>query len=77
MGEADIMVAATMGALLGVEQTFVAIFLSALLAIFPSWLAKRKDPENPEVPYIPFLAAAALGTFFFGDFLQKLLFPWM
>lgn len=77
MGEADIMVAATMGALLGVEQTFVAIFLSALLAIVPSWLAKRKDPENPEVPYIPFLAAAALITFLSGDFLQKFFFPWM
>ncbi|MDB2562330.1 prepilin peptidase [Sulfurimonas sp.] len=58
MGEGDIMVAATMGALLGVELTLVAIFLSALLA-FPIMLVLRnKSPQEQRVPFVPFLALA-------------------
>ena len=58
MGEGDIMVAATMGALLGVELTLVAIFLSALLAL-PFMLAlKNRSPQEQRVPFVPFLAFA-------------------
>ena len=58
MGEGDIMVAATMGALLGVELTLVAIFLSALLAL-PVMLAVQKgSAEDKRVPFVPFLALA-------------------
>jgi len=53
MGGADVIVAGTMGALLGFPNFFVAIFLSALLAIVPS-LIKRKTG----VPFVPFLALA-------------------
>ncbi len=60
MGEGDIMVAATMGALLEVQLTLVAIFLSALLAL-PVMLAVQKgSTEDKRVPFVPFLA---LGTF--------------
>ncbi len=58
MGEGDIMVAATMGALLGAKLTLVAIFLSALLAL-PVMLALRnKSAEEQRVPFVPFLALA-------------------
>lgn len=58
MGEGDIMVAATMGALLGIPLTLVAIFLSALLAL-PIMLALRnKSAEEQRVPFVPFLAIA-------------------
>ncbi len=58
MGEGDIMVASTMGALLGVKLTLVAIFLSALLAL-PVMLALRgRSSEEQKVPFVPFLAMA-------------------
>jgi len=53
MGEGDIIVAGTMGALLGFPLFFYALFLSAILAIIPSLLAKDKL-----VPFVPFLAIA-------------------
>ncbi len=53
MGEGDIIVAGTMGALLGFPLFFYALFLSAILAIVPSLVAKDKI-----VPFVPFLAIA-------------------
>jgi len=53
MGEGDIIVAGTMGALLGFPLFFYALFLSAILAIIPSLIAKDKM-----VPFVPFLAIA-------------------
>jgi len=65
MGEGDIMVAATMGALLGIELTLVAIFLSALLAL-PVMLAVRgKSAEEQRVPFVPFLAMATFIVYIF------------
>ena len=65
MGEGDIMVAATMGALLGVELTLVAIFLSALLAL-PIMLAVSKGTqEEKRVPFVPFLAMATFIVFLY------------
>ena len=55
MGEGDIIVAGTMGALLGFPNFFYALFLSALLAMVPSLMAKDKM-----VPFVPFLM---MGTF--------------
>jgi len=60
MGEGDIMVAATMGALLGVHLTLVAIFLSALLALPVMLLVLNKSAEEQRVPFVPFLALATL-----------------
>ncbi len=65
MGEGDIMVAATMGALLGIELTLVAIFLSALLAL-PIMLAVIKgSQEEKRVPFVPFLAMATFIVFLY------------
>jgi leader peptidase (prepilin peptidase)/N-methyltransferase len=58
MGEGDIMVAATIGALLGVKLTLVAIFLSALLALPVMLLVLRGSREEQRVPFVPFLAIA-------------------
>ena len=60
MGEGDIMVAATMGALLGIKLTLVAIFLSALLALPVMLLLLGKSKEEQRVPFVPFLAMATL-----------------
>ena len=57
MGEGDIIVAGTMGALLGFPSFFYALFLAAVLALVPSLLAKDTDTA---VPFVPFLA---MGTF--------------
>ena len=65
MGEGDIMVAATMGALLGLKLTLVAIFLSALLAL-PVMLAVMKaSQEEKRVPFVPFLAMATFIVFLY------------
>lgn len=58
MGEGDIIVAATMGALLGVKLTLVAIFFSALLALPVMLFVMRGSKEEQRVPFVPFLAMA-------------------
>ena len=60
MGSADVIVAGTMAALLGFPNFFIALFLSAILAIFPSLLAK-----DTMVPFVPFLALATLIVYLF------------
>jgi len=67
MGEGDIKVAATMGALLGVKLTLVAIFLSSLLAL-PIMLILNKQHNEPQtVPFVPFLALAAFIVYLFDS----------
>ncbi len=58
MGEADIMIAATMGAVLGIQLALVAIFLSALLALPALLLTQSDDEDSKQLPFIPFLAMA-------------------
>ncbi len=62
MGEGDIIVAGTMGALLGFPLFFYAVFLSALLAMIPSLLAK-----DNAVPFVPFLAIATFIVYLFDS----------
>ncbi len=70
MGEADIMIAGTIGAMVGVKLGLVVVFLSAILALPVFLVANKKDLE---VPFIPFLALALLIVYFFSDFFQNLL----
>ncbi|MCF6330439.1 MAG: prepilin peptidase [Sulfurimonas sp.] len=65
MGEGDIMVAATMGALLGVQLTLVAIFLSAILALPVMLALKNRSTEEQRVPFVPFLALATFMVYLF------------
>lgn len=67
MGEGDIIVAGTMGALLGFPHFFYALFLSAILAIIPSLLSK-----NRAVPFVPFLAMATLIVYLLDTQFAKL-----
>jgi len=59
MGDGDILIFATMGAILGIKLSLMAIFLSAILAIIPS-LYNRIANKDLELPFIPFLS---LGLF--------------
>ncbi len=68
LGEADIIVAATMAALLGFPLFFIAMFIAAILAIVPSLLAK-----DTKVPFVPFLALATLITYLNQEFLLRML----
>ncbi len=65
MGEGDIMVAATMGALLGLKLTLVAIFLSALLSLPVMIAVLKKSAEEQRVPFVPFLALATFIVFIY------------
>ena len=67
MGEGDIMVAATMGALLGIKLTLVAIFLSALLALPVMLVLRGRPPEEQRVPFVPFLAIATFIVYIFDS----------
>ncbi len=71
MGSADVIVAGTMAALLGFPNFFIALFLSALLAIVPSLMAK-----DTMVPFIPFLALATLIVYIF-DTQAAILLHWI
>lgn len=67
MGEGDIMVAATMGALLGVPLTLVAIFLSAVLALPIMLILREKSAEEQRVPFVPFLALSTFIVYIFDS----------
>lgn len=60
MGEADIMIGATMGALLGIKLALAAVFISAVLALPALLLTRTEDEESHALPFIPFLALATL-----------------
>ena len=68
MGGADVIVAGTMAALLGFPGFFLALFLSAVLAILPSLFAK-----DTMVPFVPFLALATLIIYLFDTEANALL----
>ena len=68
MGGADVIVAGTMAALLGISHFFVAIFLSAILAILPSIAAK-----DTRVPFVPFLSLATLIVYLFDSGTDRLM----
>ncbi len=73
MGGADVIVAGTMGALLGFPNFFVAIFLSAVLAMIPALIWREKG-----VPFVPFLALATFIVYLYDtqatQLLEKLIY---
>jgi len=72
MGDGDILVFATMGAILGIKLSLMAIFLAALLAIIPS-IYNRITNKDLELPFIPFLS---LGLFIVWLFENKFIDLW-
>ena len=73
MGEADIMIAATMGALLGVKLGLVAIFLGAVLALPALLLTRDESDESKELPFIPFLAMGCWIVLMFDSYVNNYL----
>jgi leader peptidase (prepilin peptidase)/N-methyltransferase len=71
LGEADIMIAATIGAMVGLKLGVFAIFLSAVIALPVFIIIKEKDYE---VPFIPFLAFALFLVYIFEDFFKAFMF---
>lgn len=67
MGEGDIMVAAAMGALLGVKLGLVSVFFSALLALPVMILVLKKPKEQQRVPFVPFLALATFIVYIYDS----------
>ena len=68
MGGADVIVAGTMGALLGFPNFFIALFLSALLAMVPALIWRDKG-----VPFVPFLALATFIVYLYNTQATQLL----
>ncbi len=68
LGEADIMIAATIGALVGLKLGALVIFLSAIIALPVFIIIKDKDLE---VPFIPFLAFALFIVYMFDGFFAQ------
>jgi leader peptidase (prepilin peptidase)/N-methyltransferase len=68
MGGADVIVAGTMGALLGFPNFFIALFLSALLAMVPALIWRDKG-----VPFVPFLALATFIVYLYHTQATQLL----
>jgi len=71
MGEGDIIVGGTIGALLGIKLSIFAIFIASLIAIFPSIFIRIKKSEL-ELPFIPFLALGTFIVWYFDDFFLNL-----
>ena len=71
MGEGDIVLAGSMGGLLGIKLSIIAIFIASFIAIFPS-LYNRFSKKDLELPFIPFLALGTFIVWFFNDFFINL-----
>ena len=69
LGEADIMIAATIGAMVGIKMGLVTIFLSAVIALPVFIIIKDRDLE---VPFIPFLATALFIVYIFKDQFEQI-----
>jgi len=61
LGEADIIVAATLGAMLGSLNGFIAIFIAAILSLVPAVINKNRGVA--EVAFVPYLAAGGFIVF--------------
>jgi leader peptidase (prepilin peptidase)/N-methyltransferase len=72
MGEGDILVFATIGAILGVKLSFISIFIGAFIALFPS-LYNRITNKDLQLPFIPFLS---IGLFIVWLFQAQFLILW-
>jgi len=62
------MIAATIGAMLGIKMGLFTIFLSAIISLPVFVYIKKSDYE---VPFIPFLAIALFLVYMFNDFFNE------
>jgi leader peptidase (prepilin peptidase)/N-methyltransferase len=73
MGEADIMIAGTMGAILGIKLALVAIFAGATLALPALLLTQGESEESKQLPFIPFLAMGCWLVLMFDGYVSAYL----
>jgi len=71
MGEGDIIVGGTMGALLGIKLALIAVFIASALAIIPSFYNRIKN-NDVELPFVPFLALGTFIVWLFNDYFIQL-----
>jgi len=71
MGDGDILVFATMGAILGIKLSFIAIFLGAVFALIPS-LYNRIANKDLELPFIPFLSLGLFIVWMFESYFMNI-----
>jgi leader peptidase (prepilin peptidase)/N-methyltransferase len=71
MGEGDIILAGSIGALLGIKLSLFAIFMASFIAIFPSFY-NRIFKKDYELPFIPFLALGTFIVWYFNDYFLNL-----
>jgi len=65
LGEGDLMVAGTMGAMVGLQLGLMAIFVSAILALPVMLIMRNETDESKMVPFVPFLAMALYLVYIF------------
>jgi leader peptidase (prepilin peptidase)/N-methyltransferase len=75
MGEGDLIIVGLMGAILGLEHTFVAIFVASVIALVPS--LKARFNKRYQIPFIPYLFIGTMIIFYFNtetDLLLKYIY---
>jgi len=65
LGEGDLMVAGTMGAMLGIKLALMSVFVAAVLALPVMMLMKDETDESKMIPFVPFLAMALFIVYMF------------
>ncbi len=70
MGEADIIIAGIIGAILGVKLALAAIYISAIIALMAFMIVKKRGYE---LPFIPFLSIGLGVTWFFSAHILQLM----
>lgn len=67
LGEGDLMVAGTMGAMVGIQLGLMAIFVSAVLALPVMIIMRNETDESKMVPFVPFLALGLFVVYIFDS----------
>lgn len=70
MGEADIIIAGIIGAMMGIKLGCASIYLGAIIALFAFMMVRKKGFE---LPFIPFLSFALFITWLFDTHILKIL----
>ncbi len=65
MGEGDVIIAAAMGALVGVKLAFFSLFVASVIGLPFAYYTKH---SNKQIPFVPFLAMGVFLTYLFSDY---------
>ena len=68
MGEGDIIIGGTIGALVGVKLGLVSLFVASIYALPIALAVKYITKKEPEIPFIPFLSLGLFTVFIFDRF---------